>query len=117
MRASGLAEATPGVDRAARVIGVRAGPDILLVRLLEAVPPRQPGRGTGRTVQALTRHLIPFRLGVTLLGLLEIGWAIGLYLIPRYTWVLWLVVKNVVLLGAVVPDLAPPHARFKLRRR
>lgn len=107
MRASGLAEATPGVDRAARVIECSLALIFYWFGLLKLFPHVSPAEELGgRTVQALTLHLIPFRLGVTMLGLLEIGLAIGLYLIPRYTWVLWLVMAHLV--GTFAPFLLFP---------
>ena len=107
MRASGLAEATPGVDRAARVIECSLALIFYWFGFLKLFPHVSPAEDLGgRTVQALTLHLIPFRLGVTLLGLLEIGLAIGLYLIPRYTWVLWLVMAHLV--GTFAPFLLFP---------
>ncbi len=107
MRASGLAEATPGVDRAARLIECSLALIFYWFGFLKLFPNVSPAEELGgRTVQALTLHLIPFRLGVTLLGLAEIGLAIGLYLIPRYTWVLWLVLAHLV--GTFVPFVLFP---------
>lgn len=107
MRASGLAEATPGVDRAARLLECALALIFYWFGFLKLFPHVSPAEELGgRTVEALTLHLLPFRLGVTLLGLLEIGLAIGLYLIPRYTWVLWLVLAHLV--GTFAPFLLFP---------
>ncbi len=107
MRASGLAEATPGVDRAARLLECGLALIFYWFGFLKLFPHVSPAEELGgRTVQALTLHLLPFRLGVTLLGLLEIGLAIGLYLIPRYTWVLWLVLAHLV--GTFAPFVLFP---------
>jgi len=108
MRASGLAEATPGVDRSARLIECGLALVFYWFGFLKLFPHVSPAEELGgRTVEALTLHLLPFRLGVTLLGLLEIGLAIGLYLIPRYTWVLWLVMAHLV--GTFAPFLLFPQ--------
>lgn len=107
MRASGLAEATPGVDRAARLLECGLALIFYWFGFLKLFPHVSPAEELGgRTVEALTLHLLPFRLGVTLLGLLEIGLAIGLYLIPRYTWVLWLVLAHLV--GTFAPFVLFP---------
>ncbi len=107
MRASGLAEAAPGVDRAARLLECGLALIFYWFGLLKLFPHVSPAEELGgRTVEALTLHLLPFRLGVTILGLLEIGLAIGVYLIPRYTWVLWLVLAHLV--GTFTPFLLFP---------